>query len=1773
MDFKKKNLYNFFKICICEKNVCISGGLRMKRIAQLTVVVLLISVLFVCATAAETVYVDPTGETAGAYDSLAEAIGALPAEGGAVIIVSDTAMPVKDTVTLPSKSGKVTVTSGNGSALTIGYRLRLGCDMEFDNIKIVNASTSEGAILAAGHTLVIGSGVTTDRTNGSSRWPTLYGGDNDTDASYNTHLVVKGGTWRNIFGGNRNRTLTGNTLVELSNVTFGGNLSAKSEGGTFNGTAELVLDLRGGKTVTGGTFKMAPTSFLVDEGYAAELNGSTYSQVKAKLAVYVDGTGKTEDAYTTLESAIAALANSGGTVIVCGDTTVGDSKTRIDLPQKNGKVTVKGENGAKLKIARGVRLGCEMEFDDIELVNISTSFGYISAMGNKLTIGENVTTSRSGTTRWLSVYGGSDGSEVTEYDSHLVIKAGTYRYIFGGGKGTFKGDSVVEVSGVTVEKKLSYKNEVGTFSGSGTLIVDLRGNKTVTSASFVETPTFRTDAGYTAKLDGTTYSQVKKDDGVLYVDGTGSSGGTYPSLEAAIAALPDSGGEIVIYGDTVVGTDAAPFALPQKSGKVTVTAQNGAKLKIARGIVLGCEMEFDDIEIVNLSVREGFISADGHKLTLGEGVTTSRENTERWLTVLGGNKTSAETDYDTHLVIRAGTYRYIFGGNSTAPFRGHAVVEVANVTVGKLSARNESGAFHGTSELLIDLSGDRTVTAETLPDTPVFVTDDGYRVVHTDDTYSQALAATSPVYVDGTGETSGAYRTLEEAIEVLPNNGGEVIVCGDTTVSAASEPTALSVKNGKITVKGENEAVLTLANGILPGSDLELADITVALADTCDGVYVQGGKTLAVKETVDIRGGKLTVTLGENGTAILDNANVTVTTAITCEIVVNGNIYTAKRISIGFISNASGSDNNDGLSDAAPKKYQGEVGGKGIRNLLYGGGIIVACGDFGISDNQTWDYGGKVTVLGKYRDKDYRDPDANTGIFNLSGGRILTVVSDLTFEDILFYVGNSNTTVRVADGATLTIGENVQFLNATLTVEVAEGGTAILKSGKYTDIKGEGTILVEHCTHPEVSKGIAVIAPTCTSNGGRYDKCKTCGLHIKVIESDSPIDPGAHDIRWTFGTDSATATCANGCGLSVTQVYREVKEIHVSSAGAIDGDFTAANPVNDFGLAMAFAAAQSGDITVYIHDYAVIPDSGVHSSWNAYIEPAHTNTITVRGYKDQAVLRFNNDSESTVLVYALSGPTTFEQLEFSSWGSTEDTAFHFVARHNKLVLGESLSTDLYHKGSNAFNIVGGCFYTELSPEGGCKDLDTDVTILSGNYTHVYAGAYYNGKCCVDTFTQGGSTYNGGDVHLTVGGNMTARREIRVGNHGDSSVYANMNDAYINVIGDVATMRYFAFSPSKDAYRVQNVYLKLYDGEIRVGEELGQMGELGYEWGSAAYGEAVTARIAGKLYVYANSESVSAMGMYTGLVGSLIWDSANDGKWEAIIMDESYCAVSGGAHTPRGNATEHLDATCTAEGYDVYVCADCGKTYAETIDRIPHIYGDVTVLAATCIVPEMEKEVCTVCGDARHTVVGTAYAEHTDPEKTGYCQVCNKDLTADCPHENVTVTPITSGCGNGEKFVCADCGKTEVNITGDGHKYGAYTITVAPTATAAGVKTRTCKVCGKVNTAPVYAQNATDATALAVDASGNLADFSVENTKLSKAEKAVLNELLQQSAYGSEVKVSYETDGEAVLNTVYMLPVPKEYADYENIRVIVREDNGEMHDVYFEIEKGYIVFVF
>ena len=143
------------------------------------------------------------------------------------------------------------------------------------------------------------------------------------------------------------------------------------------------------------------------------------------------------------------------------------------------------------------------------------------------------------------------------------------------------------------------------------------------------------------------------------------------------------------------------------------------------------------------------------------------------------------------------------------------------------------------------------------------------------------------------------------------------------------------------------------------------------------------------------------------------------------------------------------------------------------------------------------------------------------------------------------------------------------------------------------------------------------------------------------------------------------------------------------------------------------------------------------------------------------------------------------------------------------------------------------------------------------------------------------------------------------------------------------------------------------------------------------------------------------------------------------------------------------ATCTAEGTQTRTCSVCKKVETQTIEALGHTEVTDKAVAATCTKTGLtEGKHCSVC-DA------VIKAQTVVPAK-GHTEVIDKAVAATC-----TKTGLTEGkhCS-----VCNAVIKAQETVPATGkHSFGNWKITKAATCTADGTQTRTCSVCGKVET--------------------------------------------------------------------------------------------------------------
>ncbi len=638
-------------------------------------------ILSISAFAADTVYVDGAGTAENCYATLADAVSAVD-NGGTVVLTVD----FTSTATVNLAAKDITITSQNNAVFKLKHALKLGGNTTFKNIKIDNARTATNYLYCCGNDLTVCEDATLTNSGGKTLL-IFAGGNSKTACDLNNTITVKSGAWGNVYLGGYYATdvCSGNVTLNVygsgtsigtlklgnyNNVDMDVNATVNFFDGTlsnitqttdaakykytvnlFGGTATKIsvpvnVDLTNGGTVTISDENGQTVTTTAADGYEVVKSGTTYSVQKvetvAPTTVYVDGTGATAGTYTTFEDAFTALSSEGGTVIVCGDTQLGTTSKGVNLGNYNdftGKVTITSENGAKLIFARSMTLNTDIEFKNIHIHCIIpsnlTANNNILARGNKFIVCEDVTMTKDEDAIYPTVVGGY--TSATTYDSYIVIKSGAWQNIYGGGfSNTFAGNSYVEVSNTTVVGTISTGNRAGTFSGNGTLVIDLRGDKTVSATSFSENPTILVDEGYEAVLSNGTYLQrepIVAD--VIYVDGTGNTEGAYTSLAEAIVAY--TGGEIVVCGDTTVSGE---LFVPEKEKDIVISSKNGAVLTLSANVSFAKNTN-DTSVTFNLPVK-----ANDAKIFGGFRNVTFTENfsVDGKLDFFGGVDTSALTE-------------------------------------------------------------------------------------------------------------------------------------------------------------------------------------------------------------------------------------------------------------------------------------------------------------------------------------------------------------------------------------------------------------------------------------------------------------------------------------------------------------------------------------------------------------------------------------------------------------------------------------------------------------------------------------------------------------------------------------------------------------------------------------------------------------------------------------------------------------------------------------------------------------------------------------------------------------------------------------------------------------------------------------------------------------------------------------------------------------------------------------------------------------------------
>ncbi|MBE6640352.1 MAG: hypothetical protein E7619_02075 [Ruminococcaceae bacterium] len=201
-------------------------------------------------------------------------------------------------------------------------------------------------------------------------------------------------------------------------------------------------------------------------------------------------------------------------------------------------------------------------------------------------------------------------------------------------------------------------------------------------------------------------------DDVVFIGGEGD---TYATIAEAAAALPATGGTVVVRGPvdhptgSAVDLPAKPLVITSVYGGVDYAKTNGAYFGVGRTLNLYSTLTIENITMKHTATGiYGNIYARGNSLTLGEGITTVASSESKYTNVFGGfSGANNGTGHKPVITVKSGTWQNVYGGSYTGTFNGDpTVIMTGGKVVNVISGGGRFGNFTGNAK--VDISGGET---------------------------------------------------------------------------------------------------------------------------------------------------------------------------------------------------------------------------------------------------------------------------------------------------------------------------------------------------------------------------------------------------------------------------------------------------------------------------------------------------------------------------------------------------------------------------------------------------------------------------------------------------------------------------------------------------------------------------------------------------------------------------------------------------------------------------------------------------------------------------------------------------------------------------------------------------------------------------------------------------------------------------------------------------------------------------------------------------------
>ena len=669
----------------------------------------------------------------------------------------------------------------------------------------------------------------------------------------------------------------------------------------------------------------------------------------------------------TLAQAFQKLGADGGTVVVCGATTL-NSAALATFPKRDSLITFTsvwdgvdyGAKGARLSLQTSVFLGGPTQFENIKLT--SGNGVNIFCCGNDLTMGGGVTCQYAQNP--MAIWGGTDCAKLTVahmadfYDYTIQIDSGTFWYVRGGSLRTDEtqpvgtiGDVTILINGGTFTSTSTApdKNGIIAVSGFDALYGDahiiINGGTINCSVMGVGRPGYNSTVSNNAYVKGDVHITV--------------NGGNFRA-----------GAKIGAVHDTVASYVGGDFYLTVSGGYFPASF-GGFDAQCVRGTA------FADIaptisQPMTGFARTVFVSGSGNDAASGKTADMPKKTLSAAAAALYGEGGVIVVCGDTPV-----------GGETLAAYS--KTLRITSAWAGK-DYRAEG------AKLILD--GTLTLGGETRLEGMTIAGNGGFNAAGHDLLAGQNLICTGAVSLDG-GAGSGTHGVIVRSGSFSEIRGGGVTDSGASTFVLFEGGSVGTIYGGGAGTRGGCMA-------------------SVRGGNVTNGVYAAEAGTPA-SGGVELLGGTVagTVAPSKSGTVAkysLQNRGASVTASIT----ESGAQSLYENGAVVFVR-----DGGDG-DGSSPLNAMGDVTEASAK--LSGGGTIVVCGKVAPQNGKTLRYtGGKVTITSFYGGLDYAVlDDAQIELW-----KYLSLADETEIRDIRI-VAAANDTYISAEGNRLTVGEGVR---------------------------------------------------------------------------------------------------------------------------------------------------------------------------------------------------------------------------------------------------------------------------------------------------------------------------------------------------------------------------------------------------------------------------------------------------------------------------------------------------------------------------------------------------------------------------------------------------------------------------------------------------------------------------------------------------------------------------------------------------------------------------